>query len=167
MIDYVQGMIDSFLLILDQTIKLQYQQVKIYLKWMKTVQKLKTIKQKNLYFYCKRFIWAQPNIYQTIAFFCIQVKDPNQNDWDKLIWLLKHLNTIKNNKLILSINDIHIIKWYAYIVLLYTLIFEVILEEWWHMVKVYYNLYLEKKLNMQNNIKGELVRADNMSIMIL
>ena len=56
MIDYVQGMIDSFLLILDQTIKLQYQQVKIYLKWMKTVQKLKTIKQKNLYFYCKRFI---------------------------------------------------------------------------------------------------------------
>ena len=39
-------------------------------------------------------------------------KNPNQDDWDKLILLLKYLNTTQHDKLVLYIDDIHIIKWY-------------------------------------------------------
>jgi hypothetical protein len=61
-------------------------------------------------FACKR---ARPDIHTTIAALCTRVKSPNQDDWKKLNRLLKYLNGTREDKLILSADDPHVIKWYV------------------------------------------------------
>ena len=64
---------------------------------------------KGLYV-CKR---ARPDICLAIAFLSTRVKGPNENDWNKLIRLVKYLNGTKSLKLTLSIDDLRVIKWYV------------------------------------------------------
>jgi hypothetical protein len=61
-------------------------------------------------FACKR---ARPDIHPTIAVLCTRVKKPNKDDWRKLNRLLKYINGTRKDKLILSADDLHIIKWYV------------------------------------------------------
>ena len=61
-------------------------------------------------FACKR---ARPDIHTAIAILCTRVKAPNQDDRRKLIDLLKYLNGTRNDKLILSADDLHVIKWFV------------------------------------------------------
>jgi hypothetical protein len=61
-------------------------------------------------FLCKR---ARPDIQPTVAALCTRTKSPNHDDWHKLIRLLKYLNATAKDKLILSIDDINIIKWHV------------------------------------------------------
>jgi hypothetical protein len=61
-------------------------------------------------FACKR---ARPDIHPTIAVLCTRVKKPNEDDWRKLNRLLKYINGTRKDKLILSADDLHIIKWYV------------------------------------------------------
>ena len=42
----------------------------------------------------------------------MQVKEPNESDWNKLIRLMKSLNGTKDNKLRMSMDNIKCIKWY-------------------------------------------------------
>ena len=61
-------------------------------------------------FACKR---ARPDIHTTIAFLCTRVKKPNHDDWRKLIKPLRFINGTRKDKLILSANNPHVIKWYV------------------------------------------------------
>jgi hypothetical protein len=61
-------------------------------------------------FACKR---ARPDIQPAIAFLCTRVKSPTEQDWDKLIKLMKYLNGTKDDKLLLTADDLRIMKWYV------------------------------------------------------
>jgi hypothetical protein len=61
-------------------------------------------------FLCKR---ARPDIQLTVAILCTRVKEPNQDDWCKLLKLLKYLHATIDDELILSADDLRVIKWYC------------------------------------------------------
>ena len=61
-------------------------------------------------FACKR---ARPDIHQVISVLSTRTKDPNQDDWKKLVHLMKNLNATKKDKLHLSIDNINVIKWWV------------------------------------------------------
>ena len=61
-------------------------------------------------FVCKR---ARPDIHTAIAALTTRVNEPNEDDWKKLIRILKCLNGSQNDKLILSADDLSVIKWYV------------------------------------------------------
>ena len=61
-------------------------------------------------FACKR---ARPDIHPTIAVLSTRVKKPNEDDWMKLHRLLKYINGTRKDKLILSADNLHVIKWYV------------------------------------------------------
>ncbi len=60
-------------------------------------------------FACKR---ARPDIHPTIAVLCTRVKEPNQDDWNKLTRMMKYLNGTRKDKLILSADKVTVLKWY-------------------------------------------------------
>ena len=57
---------------------------------------------------CKR---TRPDIHTAIAGLCTRVQKPNQDDWKKLIRLLKYINGTREDKLILSADDLHTLLW--------------------------------------------------------
>ena len=59
-------------------------------------------------FACQR---ARPD-YLAVAVLTIRVKNPNETEWKKLIRLMKYCNKTKNEKLVLSIDNLHVLKWY-------------------------------------------------------
>ena len=61
-------------------------------------------------FLCKR---ARPDIQLAIAFLCTRVKQPDEDDWKKLIRMLNYLNGTKNLYLTLEMDEAKIIKWYT------------------------------------------------------
>ena len=61
-------------------------------------------------FSCKQ---DHPYIGPTIAALCTCMKNFNKNDWKKLDRLLQYINGTRNEKLILSADDFHVIKWYV------------------------------------------------------
>ena len=61
-------------------------------------------------FLCKR---ARPDIHTAIALLTTRVNEPNEDDWKKLIRVLKYLNGTRNDKLILSADDLSVIKQYV------------------------------------------------------
>ena len=68
-----------------------------------------TIVAKGL-FACKR---SRPDIHPTIAVLCTRVAAPNEDDWSKLVRLLKYCNGTRKDLLILSADDLQVIKWYV------------------------------------------------------
>jgi len=59
-------------------------------------------------FACKR---ARPDMQPTVAAPCTHVKEPNQDDWNKLLRLLKFINGMREDRLHLSADDLSVIKW--------------------------------------------------------
>ena len=55
---------------------------------------------------------ARPDIQPPIGVLCTRVEAPNVSDWNKLIRLLKCLNSTRDDVLTLGANDLHVIKWY-------------------------------------------------------
>ena len=43
---------------------------------------------------------------------CTRVQSANQNDWNKLVRLMLFLHSTKMDKLILTVDDLHVIKWW-------------------------------------------------------
>ena len=43
---------------------------------------------------------------------CNLVKNPNEYDWKKLLKLLQYINSTQKDKLILSVYELNVIKWY-------------------------------------------------------
>ena len=56
---------------------------------------------------------ARPDIHTATVALTTRVKNPNENDWKKLIWLLKYCNGIKRENLTITVDNLHIIKWYV------------------------------------------------------
>ena len=116
-------------------------------------------------FACKR---ARPDIQPTIAVLCTRVKAPNEDDWRKLIRLLKYINGSRNDKLILSADDLHVIKWYI------DSSFAVHPDYKSHTGGIMtfgggapICKSQKQKLNTRSSTEAELVGADDMSVMIL
>ena len=61
-------------------------------------------------FACKH---ARLDIYTATIALTTRIKKPNESDWNKLIRLLKYCNGTKKDKLVLSAEDIQVIKWYV------------------------------------------------------
>jgi hypothetical protein len=59
---------------------------------------------------CRR---ARPDIHPTIAALCTRVQEPNEDDWTKLTRMLRYINGTRGDKLTLSADDLHVIKWYV------------------------------------------------------
>jgi hypothetical protein len=72
-------------------------------------EELHTFVAKSL-FACKR---ARPDLHTTTTFLCTRVKQPTQDDWTKLLRLMTYLNGSKDEVLLLSADDLHVIKWYV------------------------------------------------------
>ena len=56
---------------------------------------------------------ARPDIMVTIAFLCTRVREPTDDDWTKLIRLLRYLNGTSEFFLTLSADNTNIIRWYG------------------------------------------------------
>ena len=67
-----------------------------------------TFAAKNL-FLCGR---ARPDIKHVVSVLCTRVKNPHTSDYDKLVRLMLFLHSTLNDKLILSADDLHVIKWW-------------------------------------------------------
>jgi hypothetical protein len=116
-------------------------------------------------FACKR---ARPDIHTAIALLCTRVKSPNQDDWNKLVRLIKYCNGTRQNKLILSTEDLHVIKWYV------DSAFGVHpdLKSHTGAVMTYgggaaQSISRKQKLNTRSSTEAELVGADDAATMIL
>ena len=116
-------------------------------------------------FACKR---ARPDIHTAITALCTRVKSPNQDDWRKLIRLMKYLNGTKDDKLILSADNLHTIKWYV------DASFAVHPDFKSHTGAVMtfghgapISMSKKQKLNTRSSTEAELVGADDATTMIL
>jgi hypothetical protein len=80
-------------------------------------KKLDTERANEFHTFIAKGLWAskraRPDINPTIAVLCTWVKQPNLDDRKKLKRLMLFLNDMKNDKLILSADDLHVIKWFA------------------------------------------------------
>ena len=61
-------------------------------------------------FACKR---ARPDIHPTVAVLCTRVKAPNEDDWRKLVRLMKYIKQTADDKLTLRADSCNVIKWYV------------------------------------------------------
>ena len=61
-------------------------------------------------FLCKR---ARPDIQMATAVLATRVRDPNRDDWRKLIRLMRFLNGTISDALTLRADNLHCIKWYV------------------------------------------------------
>jgi len=61
-------------------------------------------------FACKR---ARQDIHTAVTALCTRVKQPNDDDWRKLLQLLRYINGTVEDKLILSADDLHVLKWWV------------------------------------------------------
>ena len=116
-------------------------------------------------FACRR---ARPDIHTATAALCTRVKSPNQDDWNKLTRLLKYINGTRNDTLILSADDLHVIKWYVDVA------FAVHPDFKSHTggIMTYgggaaQSMSRKQKLNTRSSTESELVGADDMSTLIL
>ena len=116
-------------------------------------------------FACKR---ARPDIHTAITALCTHVKSPNQDDWKKLHRLLRYINGTRQDKLILSADDLHVIKWYV------DAAFAVHPDFKSHTgggmtygTGMPQTMARKQKLNTRSSTEAELVGADDMATMIL
>ena len=116
-------------------------------------------------FACKR---ARPDIQPTVAALCTCVREPNQDDWNKLIRLLKYINGTRMDRLHLSADDLSIIKWYVDVA------FAVHPDFKSHTgggmtfgTGMPINASRKQKLNTRSSMESELVGANDMAQMIL
>jgi hypothetical protein len=130
----------------------------------KRAEEFHTFVAKGL-FACKR---ARPDIHPTIAVLCTRVKKPNEDDWRKLNRLLKYINGSRKDKLILSADDLHVIKWYV------DAAFAVHPDFKSHTGgNMTYgrgapiSMSRKQKLNTRSSTEAELVGPDDLSILIL
>jgi hypothetical protein len=123
-----------------------------------------TIVAKGL-FLCKR---ARPDIHPTIALLCTRVRDPNTDDWNKLLRLLKYLNKTRDVKLTLGAENLHVVKWYV------DASFGVHTDFKSHTGGVMtfgegaiQSISRKQKLNTRSSTEAELVGADDAATLIL
>ena len=99
-----------------------------------------------------------------IAFSCTEVKEPNMNDWKKLIESLSHLKKTKDEKQTLKTDETHMIRLCANAAFAMHEDFESHTDESMTMRTGAVSMVLTKqKLNTKSFTEAELVEADDMS----
>ena len=116
-------------------------------------------------FLCKR---ARPDIHPTIAVLCTRVRTPNQDDWRKMVRLIRYLNGTRQDMLYLSADDLHLVRWHI------DASFAVHPDFRSHTggVMTYgrgavQSISRKQKLNTRSSTEAELVGADDGATMIL
>ena len=113
---------------------------------------------------------ARPDIQLAVAVLCTRVQQPNKNDWDKLIRLLKFLNSTRNKRLRIAADNLSVIKWYDHAS------FAVHSDYKSHTGATMLfdggkgsimNLSRKQKLNTRSSTESELVGVDDASVLIL
>jgi hypothetical protein len=61
-------------------------------------------------FVCKR---ARPDLQTVVAFLCTRVKEPDEDDYKKLIRMLQFIRATKDDYLTLSANSLHNVRWWV------------------------------------------------------
>ena len=56
---------------------------------------------------------ARPDIHPTVAVLATRVKEPTEDDWKKLVRLMRYLNGTRKLCLTLGVDNVHVIKWYV------------------------------------------------------
>ena len=64
----------------------------------------------KLLFACKR---ARPDMQTATAILCTRVQEPNQDDWAKLCQCMKFLHQTAQDKLIINVDDLRVLKWWV------------------------------------------------------
>jgi len=115
-------------------------------------------------FLCKR---ACPDIQLAVATLCTRVKDPNQDDWCKLLRLMVFLSETRDDELILFVDHLDIIRWFV------NTAFAVHPDFKSHTTGAMtlgrgciLNGSCKQKLNTRSSTEAELVGADDMSQLI-
>ena len=114
MIDYVNDMVDTFPQKISATASTPAKN-ELFLKndenplSKEEHETYHTFVAKGL-FLCKR---ARPDVHTTIAALCTRVQAPTEKDWNDLVRLLEFMNGTRDDKLILSADDLHVLKWYV------------------------------------------------------
>jgi hypothetical protein len=169
MIDYVEGMLDEFPIKIEGTAQTPaaedlFAEGKGEKLNKQDAQTFTTFVYKGL-FACKR---ARPDIHTAISSLCTRVKSPNQDDWKKLIRMMKYLNGTRKDELILSAENPHVIKWYV------DSAFAVHPDFKSHTgATMTYgggtpiSVSRKQKLNTRSSTEAELVGVDDASVMIL
>ena len=116
-------------------------------------------------FLCQR---ASPDIHTAIAALCMGVQAPTEQDWEKLERLLRYLNAMRNDRLILKATDLNILKWYV------DAAFAVHPNFKSHTVVMMMfsggavqSISRKQKLNTRSSTEAELVAADDAATLIM
>ena len=171
MIDYINSMVDDFSVKLQSTDTRQTPAADdLFAKGdgkklpKEKAEEFHTFVAKGL-FACKR---ARPDIHTAIAVLCTRVKEPNENDWKKLVDVMLYLNGTRNDKLILSADDLHIIKWWVDASFAVHPDFRSHTGGGMSLGKgIIQSQSIKQKLNTKSSTESELVGADDISTMIL
>jgi len=111
---------------------------------------------------------ARPDIQPTIAVLCTRVKKPRESDWKRVIRLLKYLNGTCDKELILSADDLQVIKWYVDASFAVHPDFKSHTGGSMTMGQgAIINISRKQKLNTKSSTDAELVAADDVATMIL
>ena len=99
---------------------------------------------------------------------CTRVKEPNKDDWRKLTDVLLYLNGTRNDKLILSADDLRIIKWFIDASFAVHPDFKSHTGGGMTFGKgTVQSQSRKQKLNTRSSTEAELVGVDDMSVMVL
>jgi hypothetical protein len=116
-------------------------------------------------FVCKR---ARPDTHPTVAVLCTRVRRPIEDDWSKLVRLIKYLNGTRKDKLYLTAANLHTIMWHV------DAAFAVHPDFKSHTGGVMtlgggamQSMSRKQRLNTRSSTEAELVGADDAATMIL
>ena len=133
---------------------------------------LDTERAEEFHTFVAKGLWAskraRPDINPAVAVLCTRVKQPTLHDWKKLKRLMLFLNGTKDDKLILSADDLHVMKWHADCPFAVHPDFkshtggDMTFGQGCPITKS-----AKQKLNTSSRTEGELVAANDMATMIL
>ncbi len=111
---------------------------------------------------------GRPDIHPTIAVLSTRVRKPNENDWNKLLRMMKYLNGSRDKVLTVGADDLKVVKWYV------DAAFAVHPDFKSHTGAVMtmghgsmQSISRKQKLNTRSSTEAELVASDDAATMIL
>ena len=96
------------------------------------------------------------------------MKEPNEDDWQKLLHMMRFINGTAEDKLILTADDLHTLKWFVDVSFAVHPDFRSHTGAGMTMGKGFImSMSRKQKLNTRSSTEGELVGADDAAQMIL
>ena len=116
MVDYVEKMLDEFSVEFDPNVTVSSPAADTLFK-ASTGAKLDKARAEEFHtfvakglFLCKR---ARPDVHPTVAVLCTRVQSPTESDWNALLRLMHYLDNTRDDLLVLSAENLQVIKWYV------------------------------------------------------